>query len=301
MNKKNENSISPAVIPICGLFAFFGIMFFLYQQSRYLPFLLGGVFFLLLGTVNFILFLFKNDEPIVIDDNSDIDTKESDVQDDIIIEQKKPSMFKRSMEKLSKIPAKIKAEFERRITLIQCIFISLALVGCGIYFSLNAFKPLGQVKFEYWHLVVLIVLFVGAIIFDKYCKHYSASDDFTLALLKNARAFFTLVKLFILVICVSIILSMFNILDIHKYTIYFFAALYYYITAMIIISISVRVIKKELSSNPTIVILLPFMASDVKELSIISFLEENTGITLDRKSTRLNSSHKRLSRMPSSA
>ena len=165
MNKKNENSISPAVIPICGLFAFFGIMFFLYQQSKYLPFLLGGVFFLLLGVVNFILFLFKKEESISAEDNSNTDRNESDIQDEVSKDQKKPSFFKRILTKLSKIPQKLKAEFDRRLTTIQCFFIVLSLIGCGVYFSLNAFKPLGQVKFEYWHLIVLVVMFVCAIIF----------------------------------------------------------------------------------------------------------------------------------------
>ena len=165
-------------------------------------------------------------------------------------------------------------------TVLACLFLIAILTATSIWFSITSAKPTTSVAFEYWHLVALVAMFIVVIILDKFCKYSVSEDKFVAALLKNARAFFSLSKLFILLLAVAVTLALLNIYDIQKYIVYAFIVLFYYVVVMVVVSLSVRVIKKELSSNPVIVILLPFFSADVKELSIISFLEENTGITL---------------------
>ncbi|MBQ9131414.1 MAG: hypothetical protein IJX62_02940, partial [Clostridia bacterium] len=89
-----------------------------------------------------------------------------------------------------------------------------------------------------------------------------------------------LAKILIPAVAIAVSLVMLNIYDIRVYLVYAILAVFYYALVMTALSMAVRVIRKELSTTPTVVIIIPFMATDAEELSLISFFEENTGISL---------------------
>ncbi len=281
MNKQSASRRLPLLLSTGGIFIFFGIMFYLYQSGSYLPFLLGSIFFLLLGAINLILWLFRKEIPlkeIVKDEDT-----QSDASPAPEANQKKSATVgfgKAILSGLSKLPRLLGTYYNRTRGRIAALLLFAALIGACVWFGIRAFGQTPAHTLAYWHLVVLVATFIIAIILDKLCKHTESDDGFATALLKNFRAFFNLVKIVTLLCAVAVALVMLNIYDVQKYLVYALAVLFYYVAAMILISLSVRILRRELSVSPTVVILLPFFGADAKELSIISFLEENTGITL---------------------
>ena len=64
MTKNNSSRLLPSIISSIAIFIFFEIMFLMYKQSGYIPFLLIGIFFVLLGSLNLILLLFHSNIPL---------------------------------------------------------------------------------------------------------------------------------------------------------------------------------------------------------------------------------------------
>ena len=277
MNQKRASSLMPILVSTCGIFSFFGILLFLYRSGNYLPFLPAAIFFLLLGSVNLLLWLFRKDIPLkaaapLSDEAGNEGTSSTESG-----WKKRGTSILTVLRKLSHL---LGIAYNRLRVKLAGIFLLGALVGTCIWFGVRAFAEPTVPTPAYWHLVVLVALFIIAIILDKLCKHTVSNDRFVTALLKNFRAFFNLAKIVTLLLAVAVALIMLNIYDIQKYLIYAFAVLFYYVATMILVSLAVHMLRRELDTSPTVVILLPFFGADAKELSVISFLEENTGITL---------------------
>ena len=75
-------------------------------------------------------------------------------------------------------------------------------------------------------------------------------------------------------------IKLLNFGDIQKYLYYAFIVVFYYVSVLMLISLVVSFINKELTQKPKIIIPLPFAGKDKNDLSVLSFLENNTGITM---------------------
>jgi membrane protease subunit HflK len=269
MNQSRTSKQLPILISFFGIFSFFGILLFLYRSGNYLPTLLGAIFLLLLGAVNLILLIFHKDIPI-----KDVPPQAANEE----TSSKAPKAI--WIERLHQLSRTLASFYNRSRRTICCALLLASLVGMVIWMSLRAFGERPSHTPTYWHLIVLVASFIVAIVLDKLCKHTEADGDFATALLKNFRAFFNLTKILTFLLSVSVALVLLNIYDVQVYLIYAIVILFYYVAAMILVSLAVHILRRELDVKPTVVILLPFFGADAKELSIISFLEENTGITL---------------------
>lgn len=273
MKKTQWKNILPCIWSTVGILFFSVILLLLYQWSDYLLFDLGGIFLLLAAAVNLILLIFGAE-------TRKRETETQTATDGADLSESKPT--RRSLKDLSrKTCARALGNFFRKIYRpLQAILLLAALVISFVWFSGMAWSVPSVESLEYWHLVLLVALFVVAIILDKLCKHTETKTTFATMLVRNARAFFALAKLIFAVTVLSLALVLLNIYDIQKYVIYVLAALFYYVSVMILFSLIVRFIRKEMSTAPGLVIILPFLNADIKELAVLSFLEENTGITL---------------------
>lgn len=294
---KNEwKKLLPGVAATAGMIVFSWILFFLARQSQYGLFRLGGIFFLLLGVIQLILLLFRSEfsPPEAEKMQDDIGKpqeseaeKNSNAAKRSVTDDGKPSPLKRwkkirrHVPRSSQTMRRSAARLGRKIYRpTEILLLLVSLIGGAIWFGAAAANSTAAEQLSYGHLILLVALFVGTVVLDKLCKHTEATDSFTVMYLRNARAFFTIVRLVLVLILASLTLKLLNLTDIQRYVTYVFLALFYYVAVMSLLSLTVRAIKKELATAPGIVILLPFFNADVKELSVISFLEENTGITL---------------------
>ncbi len=296
MKQNQWKSILPCIGATVGIFVFSAILFLLYRLSQCLLFQLGGIFLLLLATVNLLLLLFGKElkretvgtaeaqAPANEEKASDA-MSEAKARDEA--ETDTPPQGPSSP--WARIPWKRYAQGGRQAIVrfwariyrpLQGILLAATLLGGFVWFGAAAWSVPSAETLAYWHLALLVALFVIVIILDKLCKHTVSDSGFCGMLLRNARAFFALTKLILAVTALALTLRLLNIYDIQKYVIYVFTALFYYVGVMILVSLAVRMIRREMTTAPGVVIFLPFLNADIKELALLSFLEENTGITL---------------------
>lgn len=280
MNGNRRKSILMILLSIGGIFLFSGTLFFLYGQSKFLPFSLAGIFLLLLGIVNLILLIFRSDIPLRTEDIEE-------ERPDTVIEDRRKTIggpIGRFLERLGagirSLPGVMARLYNRLRQPMRLLLLAAALVGAFVWFGAISSGVTGEHMLSYWHLVVLAGMFVLSIVIDKYVKYAEPKDEFIAMLLRNSRAFFTLSKIVTAVAAIAVSICMLGLYDLQHIVRYIYMALFYYVLVMLLISLVVRAIRKELSTKPGIVILLPFFNSDIKDLAVISFLEENTGITL---------------------
>ncbi len=254
------------------VFLFSGIFFFLYQQSQYVAFQFSGIFLMLLGLVNLILFIFKKEIPL-----REVERNSPDEQDG-------RNKFKRLLRKIGifckKILHHLARLYNKARSVLRLILLLTAAVGCFLWFNQVIAGSGASHQLTYWHILVLAALFVVTIVIDKYVKYFETEDVFYKKLLLNCRSFFTITKILSGVAGIAVSVYMLGLYDLQTVVRYVCIFLFYYVLVMVVISIAVHAIRKELSENPGIVILLPFFNGDIQELSVLSFLEDNTGITL---------------------
>ncbi len=273
MDKSRRKEMLIQFLSVGSLFVFFGALFFLYNQSDYLPFLLSGIFILLLGVLNSILLLFRRDIPVraeAVPASASTEPSQRGIR----------RFWTRLCNCLRKMPAALSKLYNKVRKFLRLFFLLATLVGFVVWFNAALSFGVNRHALTYWHLVVLVAVFVLAIVIDKYMKYVESDDSFTAMILRNSRAFLTLTKILSATAAVAVSICMLGLYDPQKIVQYFYVALFYYVVLMIVLSLAVRTIRKELSTSPGIVILLPFFNADIQDLAVIPFLEEHTGITV---------------------
>lgn len=263
MRSKQWKNVLPAIWSSGSVLLFSAVFFLLYGQSRYLLFLFSGIFLLLLSSVNLILLLFGRE----LSAPAENEGGEAEEGKHIL------RLLRAALRGLGRISRRI-------FRPVQGILLATLLIGGSIWFGIMLSTVQTADALAYWHLATVIVIFLLSIIVDKLCKHAEVEDPLVAMLLRNARTFFALSRGVSLLLIATIVLRVLNIYDICQYIVYAVAFLFYYSVVMIALSLAARMIKKEIATSPGIVIFLPFLGGDIKELEVLSFLEENTGITL---------------------
>lgn len=285
MKQKKKLDLLWSSLATLGVFAFAGAMFLLYRYSSYRLFCLAGIFLLMLAAVNLILLVFgKEPKAPVIEkkkkpeENSEEEPpakKEEARGKEALIEIGQD--LKRAALFCAKYLAVFFAKIFRPLSLILLLG---ATVGSFVWFGAVAWAPSAAFTLAYWQLAVVGLMFVLAVVGDNLCKHYEAKDSRHAMLMRNACIYFKLAKILIILLAIPMTVSLLKLFDLQTYVTYALVALFYYVGVLMVVSLAVRAFRKELATEPGVVILLPFMGADAKELSVVSFLEENTGITL---------------------
>ena len=275
MRSARWKSILPCAWSTGSMFAFAGILFFLYQKSQYLLFRLSAIFLLLFATVNLLLLLLGRVPKRSMRQDANANESAERAEDG----QRHASSFWRTLPaRLGHATVRFLLRAQRPA---QLVLLTAALIGGFVWFGAVAWATPPVATLAYWHLVVVVTMFIAAVILDKLCKHAKVEEDpFCLALLRNARAIFNLTKCVTVLLALSLALRILNIYDVQQYAIYILTAFFYYAGVMTLFSLAVRAMRREMGTAPGIVIFLPFLNADIKELELLSFLENNTGITL---------------------
>ncbi len=151
-------------------------------------------------------------------------------------------------------------------------------VNTGFWFAVK--KLVGNHSSGFYLPVALLVLFVILIVVDKWCKHSSleGGDDYFKAIIHNLRSAIALAKI-MLVICAAVVtVCMVGIVDLHRISIWIICLLFVYQTVFILVSLSVRLLRRELDTIPDISV--PMLGLGGADLGVITYLEKNTGITM---------------------
>ena len=280
--KRKFGGVLPIVLSCAFMVAVSVLFFLVYSTTKYLPYLLVALAVTLFIGVNLLLSLLGRQIPMAKPSRK----HREQVSDAEIIEVAKKSKksFKRFLGTLVyalKIAAyAVVFAYNKIYVILQLVLFGGLFVFLEIYFGMMLKKLTSIYVISFWQPVLFIVLLVFAVILDKWCKHADGASERNTALLGNLRVFFYLTKLLLILASVSSTIKLLNFGEIQKYIIYIIAAIFYYASAMILVSVVVSVIRRELSDRPKITIPLPFASGDTKEFGVISFLEKNTGITM---------------------
>ena len=307
MEKTKLKHLLPCIGATGSILALSGALFLMHRQNPYYLFFLSAIFLLMLGGLNLCLLLFRfspalrkvkaasaveappeaevsvslgdaaESAPVAEALSADADAAESR-------KAPKGGRAKKQRRPGKPLPAAVRAILHNLLTglflILRLLLPFAVLIGGSVWFGIAAGKPLETEAPVYWQLALLAIFFVLTIVLDKLCKHTGTEDRFAAMLLRNARAFFILSRLTMVLLAVCLTLQLLNLYDFRAKAITLLTILFYYTACMLLFSLAVRIFRRELPIAPGMVILLPFFNADIQELAIIPFLEQNTGITL---------------------
>ena len=156
------------------------------------------------------------------------------------------------------------------------LLIALAVLGAHLVFW--RFKPVLTEKLNYLIPVLLAVLFVVFIVLEKWCAH--SADNAAQAIKARLRGLgnaMSLCRIALLLTLAVAVLRLLGVYDASTILCTVLSILFVYETAMLVFSLAVRLIRKELGSCPELLVSVHGMG---KDMNILTYLEENTGITM---------------------
>jgi len=293
-----KNKLKPLLPSLCAtaVLAAFGVtLLLLHTFSQYPLYRLSGIFLLTLALIELLLIAFG--KPKAAETAEPMPDAPSEAESEPVAEAvaepeaesesersggKKHKRHKRGRGKLFKALWRGLTRLAKSaaVWLLPLLLLAVLIIG-SVWFGASLWaQPTSSILLAYWHLALVAIFFVVAVVGDNLCRHADAEDARIAMLNRNVSLFFKLTKLITVLIAAPLALSLLGLIHIHVYIGYALAVLFYYVIVMTFVSLAVRAFKRELSSTPGIVILLPFLGGDIKELAVLSFLEENTGITL---------------------
>ncbi|MBQ7376625.1 MAG: protease modulator HflK [Clostridia bacterium] len=267
-NKGIIKSILPSLLSLIYIVAITLTLVLIYSTTQYLPFLLVALILSLLVAIITVVALLG-----------------------ISARERKPEKTK--CEEGEKLKFSARAGFAARLTVwtialvynkIRKVAMLVLTIGavCGVtvYFAMMLRRATSLFKLSFWQPVLLVVLFVLSVIFDKWCKHTETDSQRNAATLANARTVFYLLRVTFITVSVVSVISLLGFGDLQKYAIWIISAIFFYVAVLTLVSVVVLLIRRELFTSPRLIIPLPFANIGKRDTGVISFLEKNTGITM---------------------
>ena len=271
MKRNKIGGVAQKIISTVFFIATFACLLYFFFTVKYLPFFLAAMIVAMPLAVNILLHLFACKIP----------TRKPEKE---VFEEgtKKGKRFLSSTLYLIKLCAcAIASAYNKLHKVLQIIFVAGAFVGFQIAFGIMLMKLTSLYNpLNFIHPIIFVLLFVVSIIIDKWIKHSEPENERTGAFYHNTRVFFYLTRLVLILLSIATVIKLLGFAELQKYLYYALIVIFYYASVFILISLIISFIKKELTEKPRIVILLPFAGKDKNDLSILSFLENNTGITM---------------------
>ncbi len=267
LNKKLKQGVLPALFGITALYVISAVLFILYTISGYLLFLLSAIAILTPAEIISALCLFKKD--IVL---KDFTSKERSQKRFVALLQTIGEFF-------VKLGRKTIGFYNKYRVIIKTLVVAALFIQCQVLFA-SVFGFIIKPNIAIWQPIAVTIMLVVAVIVDKICKHAETKSEFISKIFSNIRVYMRIVYAALFVVIVASALKALSLWDIDAYVKYIIAALFYYMSVFMALSLVVTIIRKQLNTKPQAVIPIPFIKSKNDDLSIVEFLENNTGITM---------------------
>ncbi len=277
MNKSKFKALIPPLISLIAA-SISGISaLYLYGLTKYLPFHLLGLILLLPSAVNLSLFILKI--PIRSEKH-----RETAISDESLTQGK----FRRFLSAVAK-PFLILAGIIKKavgfgagkpIQYLSYFTAAAAFVTVQYFFAVSLKAATSIYTVNYAYAVLLIAVFLLFIILDKWMLHNEDADEYSAALGYNVRSLLAVARLALIFIIPSVFIKLIGLYELQKYIVIILAVIFYWTSLFTLLSYLARAVRRELASAPDIRIPTPFSGGSGKDMGIISYLEENTGITM---------------------
>ena len=253
-------------------------MIYLYKLTKYLPIYLLGLTLLLPSAVNVSLFILK------------IPTKKKEKKAEVIEEISEPAPEEKKFKKIlravgkaiknffSKICGKI--DGEKVIRYLSIILAAAAFIAIQYFFAISLKAATSLYTINYAYAVLLIALFLVFIVLDKWMLHNEEAGVYASALGSNMRSILALARLALILMIPAMFIKLLGFYELQKYVVIAIAIIFYWSSLFTLLSYLARGIRHELASVPDIRIPAPFSGGSGQDMGILSYLEENTGITM---------------------
>lgn len=276
-NNKFRKLLPPLISLIVAIACGIG-MIYLYKLTKYLPIYLLGLTLLLPSAVNISLFILK------------IPTKKKKKKAEVIEENSEPAPKEKKFKKFlravgkaiknffSKIFSKI--DGEKVFRYLSIILAAAAFAAIQYFFAISLKAATSLYTVNYAYAVLLIALFLVFIVLDKWMLHNEDADEYASALGSNVRSILALARLALILMIPAMFIKLLGFYELQKYVVIAIAIIFYWSSLFTLLSYLARGIRHELATVPDIRIPTPFSGGSGKDMGILSYLEENTGITM---------------------
>ncbi len=274
-NKKLQKLMPPLVSLIVAIGCGFG-MLYLYKLTKYLPLYLLGLTLLLPSAINLSLFILKI--PAKKKERK-IETVETEDDPE---EKKFKKIIRTACKAIKNIFSKIidKIDGEKTLKYLSYILAAAAFIAIQYFFAISLKAATSLYTINYAYAVLLIALFLVFIILDKWMLHNEGADEYASALGSNIRSVLALARLALILIIPAIFIKLLGFYELQRYVVIAIAIIFYWSSLFTLLSYIARGIRHELATIPDIRIPAPFSGGSGKDMGILSYLEENTGITM---------------------
>ena len=281
MNKRKASAWRlPAFVSLAWLAITAVALIVLYYITKYLPLLLGGVTIIMPTLIYGITALFCGGAVPPEKQQECADT-EAEVTEEV---PKKPwlrrvfafcaSTAKRAWRGL------VDAYFKFRLW-ASVALIAVTAAGAHAFFWIMMRRATTLYTINYLMPVILTVIFVTHIIFEKWCAHVKIGKDKNGAThLKNIRTAFGASKIVLILVIVAQVIKLLGFYDLLRYANIALAVVFCYVTVFVVLSLCVTLLRREFMDEPDISIPMPLSIGKSRELGVLSYLEKNTGITM---------------------
>lgn len=163
---------------------------------------------------------------------------------------------------------------------LSVLLFTVSAVSVHIVFWSMFGRMTSTYRISYLTPVTTAVVFVVFLILEKWCA-YSEGDGNAPSdrLLKNIRSYLSVSRFLLILVAAASVIKLLGFFELQKYLVYSCAVLLCYETLFAVISVTARLIRRELTTSPDISVPTPF-AIGGKDLGVISYLENSTGITM---------------------
>lgn len=276
MNKNKFRKLIPPLISLVAAIACGIGMLYLYKLTKYLPVYLLGLTLLLPSAVNISLFILK------------IPAKKKERKIEAVPEEpeSEEKKFKRILKTVGKairsFALKVigKINGEKALRYLSIMLAAAAFIGIQYFFAISLKAATSIYTINYAYAVLLIALFLLFIVLDKWMLHNEDAGEYASALGNNVRSILALARLALILMIPAIFIKLLGFYELQKYIVIAIAIIFYWSSLFTLLSYLARGVRRELESAPDIRIPAPFSGGSGKDMGIISYLEENTGITM---------------------
>ena len=275
MNKKNIRAILPPLISLIASAAVGVGMLYLYGPTKYLPFYLLGLMMLLPSAINLSLLLLKI--PIRSKERREVLPEED------CAEPKKG--FKRVLTAIGGFFAGIAhgigaSGVKKAINYFSYFIAAASFLTIQYFFAISLKASTSLYTTGYAYAVLLIGIFLLFIVLDKWILHNEDADEYCAALGSNVRSILAIARLALILIIPATFIKLLGFYELQKYVVIAIAIIFYWTSLLTLLSYIARAIRHELATAPDIRIPTLFSGGSGQDMGILSYLEENTGITM---------------------
>ncbi|MBR2907335.1 MAG: protease modulator HflK [Clostridia bacterium] len=296
MKKDGGRNILPPMISALALIAIAIASEVLYGMTKYLPLCLFALMCFFPAVINVIVMVLRFCLPEGKCSGSSIETasvaeesiETTEPQNDDVAgssektgkKKKKARKNKGSRSFIKRALCAVARWYNRNRVWIAVVLALTATVLIQIRFFVVQSRLTSLYTMNYPTLIAMIVMFTVFIALDKWGSHAKSGENFSDSLLKNLRSVFALLQIALVLMMIASALKIFGVYDAQKWLKYILMVLFYYMSVFLVVSFAVTVIKKNVFEKPFLNVPAPFAIGSSKELGLLTYFEENTGMTM---------------------